>query len=78
VGRCDCNDCELLRDFYWLKVNRFLLTLRSFAIPHTNGPGARTDQDHAIKEAKEEALRALCVLVSHLKTCYALDREQAA
>jgi hypothetical protein len=52
--------------------------LRSFAIPHTNGPGARTDQDHAIKEAKEEALRALCVLVSHLKTCYALDREQAA
>lgn len=77
MGRCECRDCELLRDYYWLKVNRFLLTLRSFSISHLSR-GSRADQDREIKEAKEQALRALCALISHLKSCYALDREQAA
>jgi hypothetical protein len=50
-------------------VNRFLLTLRS---------NARTDHEQEIGAAKEEALNALCVLISHLKSCYALDRDRAA
>jgi hypothetical protein len=61
-----------------LKVNRFLLTLRSVSIPHWSSANSHADQDREIREAKEQALNALCALVSHLKTCYALEREQAA
>jgi hypothetical protein len=68
-----------LKDFYWLKVNRFLLTLRSFSVPQwSNSSGSWADPDLEIKEAKEQALGALCALISHLKSCYALDRELAA
>lgn len=72
MNRCDCRDCEILKDYYWLKVNRFLLTLRSFSWP--SGAGY-CSPDEEIREAKQEALRALRALISHLKSCYALDRE---
>jgi hypothetical protein len=78
VRRGDCHDCELLKDYYWLKVNRFLLTLRSFPRPHRVDTSSRADHDEEIKDAKQEALRALGALVSHLKSCYELNRELAA
>jgi hypothetical protein len=78
VGKSECRDCELLKDYYWLKVNRFLLTLRSFTRPYLVGSASRADQDQEIKDAKEQALQALCALISHLKVCYELDREHAA
>ena len=78
MSRSDCHDCEVLKDYYWLKVNRFLLELKSFPKSYWSGSGFQTDQDDEVKDAKEEALHALRILVSHLKTCYALDRERAA
>jgi hypothetical protein len=78
VGRSNCRDCALLKDYYWLKVNRFLLTLRSFQKPHLVGATLRSDHDHEIKDAKEQALEALRAFISHLKTCYELDRVRAA
>lgn len=78
MSRSTCRECEALKDYYWLKVNRFLLELRSFSKPRLNGFGVQTTQDDEIKDAKEEALHALRALVSHLKTCYALDRERVA
>lgn len=78
MSRGDCHDCEVLKDYYWLKVNRFLLTLRSFPKPHLVGTSSRDDRDEEIKDAKQEALRALSALISHLKSCYELNRELAA
>lgn len=78
MGRYDCRDCELLKDYYWLKVNRFLLTLKSFSKSHAGGSTIRADHDQEIGTAKEDALHALCALISHLKSCYALDRDIAA
>jgi len=68
----------LLKEYYWLKVNRFLLTLRSLSRPYIVAASSRADIDEQIMDAKQEALRALCALISHLKTCYELDREHAA
>ena len=78
MSRCDCPDCELLKDYYWLKVNRFLLALRPHSRPYMVGFASRADQDHEIKDAKDQALRALGELISHLKACYDLDRLRAA
>jgi hypothetical protein len=76
--RSECHECEALKDYYWLKVNRFLLELRPFSKPYLSGSVFGRSQDDQIKDAKEEALLALRALVSHLKACYALDREHAA
>jgi hypothetical protein len=78
VRRSECHECEALKDYYWLKVNRFLLELRSFSKPYPADSVFRRSQDDEIRDATEEALHALRALVSHLKTCYALDRERAA
>lgn len=78
VSRSDCHECEVLKDYYWLKVNRFLLELRSFSKPYLSRSVFPRNQDEEIKDAKEEALNALRALVSHLKACYDLDRERAA
>lgn len=82
VGQNHCRDCELLRDFYWLKVNRFLLTLRPVSAPHSGRHNNHTNVEQGIESgeiqaAKAEALRAMCALVSHLKACYAIDRLRA-
>ena len=74
MGHYHCSVCELLRDFYGLKVNRFLLTLRSVPTSHNGGHDRRANHEQEIHAAKVEALRALCALVSHLKACYAIDR----
>ena len=78
VSRSDCHECEVLKDYYWLKVNRFLLELRPFSKPYLTSPFFPRNQDEEIKDAKEQALNALRALVSHLKACYALERERAA
>lgn len=78
VSRSGCHECEALKDYYWLKVNRFLLELRPYSKPYLTGSVFQRNQDDEIKDAKEEALHALSALVSHLKACYALDRERAA
>jgi hypothetical protein len=67
-----------LKDYYWLKVNRFLLSLRSVSTPNLVGASPRSESDEEIKDATQEALRALRALISHMKACYSLDREHAA
>ncbi len=74
MGRCDCRQCELLKDYYWLKVNRLLLTLKSFSTPHAGPTGDCSSYDQKVRTSKEEALTALSALVKHRKACYAIDR----
>jgi hypothetical protein len=82
VGQNHCRECELLKDFYWLKVNRFLLTLKSAPAPHSGRHNHHANVEQGIEggeiqATKAEALQAMCALVSHLKACYAIDRLRA-
>jgi hypothetical protein len=75
VGRAYCSTCEALKEFYWLKLNRFLLAARS-----ASAWGAhryRTDED-ALQVSKEESLAALRTLIRHATACYGLAEDEAA
>lgn len=66
-----CHECEVLKEFYWLKVNQFLLATRSLNAPRFHG--RRQVSDEELKALKDEAMGALSALISHWKTCYGLS-----
>lgn len=71
-----CSECELLKQFYWLKVNQFLLAARSLSAPRLHG--RRDASNEELQALKDEAMGALSALISHWKTCYGLADDQAA
>ena len=75
MGREFCHTCESLKEFYWLKLNQFLLAARS----NSAWPSAR----HVVAEEelvalKDESLDALRELMRHAKVCYGLAQDEAA
>jgi hypothetical protein len=75
VGREYCQTCESLKEFYWLKVNQFLLATRSAsAWP----PPLHTAGEEELIQLKDESLDALRELMRHAKVCYGLATEEAA
>lgn len=66
-----CYECEVLKEFYWLKVNQFLLASRSLSAPRLSGRRAATEEE--LQTLKDEAMGALSALISHWKTCYGLN-----
>lgn len=73
MGHC-CHECEVLKDFYWLKVNQFLQATRSRSGHPLSGVLAASEDE--IQILKEEALQALSALISHWKACYGLSDDQ--
>jgi len=75
MGREYCRTCEALKEFYWLKLNRFLLAARS-----SSGWGQRRYRvgDDELQAIKDESLVALRELMRHAKACYGLARDEAA
>ena len=75
MGRRYCRRCEALKEFYWLKVNQFLLAARSnTAWPHRR----RRLDDHELQALKDESLAAFRELMRHAKVCYGLVQDEAA
>ncbi len=70
-----CYECEVLKEFYWLKVNQFLLAARSINGPRLHGRHVTEDEVRALKD---EAIGALSALIGHWKGCYGLSEERAA
>jgi hypothetical protein len=74
-----CYECEVLKEFYWLKVNQFLLATRPAS---AQGPGGGSFTDEEMQALKDDAMEALSALISHWKSCYGLAEvsppEQAA
>jgi hypothetical protein len=75
MGREYCRTCEALKEFYWLKMNQFLLAARSNA---AWPPRRRRMGDEELLAMKEESLAALRELMRHAKVCYGLAHEEAA
>lgn len=76
MGHC-CHECEVLKDFYWLKVNQFLIATRPGAGASSGDLPAVSDEE--IQILHEEALQALSGLIRHWKACYGLsDADQEA
>ena len=71
-----CYECEVLREFYWLKVNQFLLATRSPNEPHAYS--AQVASEEEVQALKDEALGALSALIGHWKACYGLSESLAA
>ncbi len=70
-----CRTCEALKEFYWLKVNQFLLAVRSSsAWPQRR----RRLDDEELQALKDESLAAFRELMRHAKACYGLVRDEAA
>jgi hypothetical protein len=75
VGRVNCSTCESLKEFYWLKLNQFLLAARS----RSTWPSARhVAGDDELQQLKDESLDALRQLMRHAKACYGLVADEAA
>jgi hypothetical protein len=65
-----------LKEFYWLKLNQFLLAARSASASLSrieNLPG-----EDQVEKSKEDALEALNALLHHAKACYGLANDEAA
>lgn len=75
MGRDSCRTCELLKEFYRLKLNQFLLAARSNSAWQHRG---RTAHDDEIEALKQESLEALSALMRHAKACYGLVSDEAA
>jgi hypothetical protein len=75
MGREYCRTCEALREFYWLKLNQFLLAVRSS--PRW-APRRRRLEDDELQAIKDESLVALRELMRHAKACHGLARDEAA
>ena len=73
MGRTTCRTCELLKEFYRLKLNQFLLAARSTSAWHWHGHSVQEDEVQALKQ---ESLEALTALIRHAKECYGLVEEQ--
>lgn len=73
--RHSCYECDVLKEFYWLKVNQFLVATRSHSSSRLHVRRASEDD---IKAMKEEAMGALSALISHWKGCYGLTTDRAA
>lgn len=74
--RHSCYECEVLKEFYWLKVNQFLVATRSHGTSRAHG--RRVAADDELKSLKDEAMGALSALISHWKACYGLSEDRAA
>jgi hypothetical protein len=75
VGRGYCRTCEAHKEFYWLKLNQFLLAARS----NSSWPRRRYRAgDEELQILKDESLAALRELMRHAKVCYGLVRDEAA
>ena len=70
-----CQTCEVLKELYRLKINHFLIALKS-RDPWNHVPPPASDED--LNRLKEEALGTLRALMQHLKSCYELTRDKAA
>ncbi len=75
MGREYCETCESLKEFYWLKMNQFLLAARSASAWPTAGYEAA---DERVQQLKDESLQALRELMRHAKACYGLATDEAA
>ncbi len=75
MGREYCRTCEALKEFYWLKLNRFVLAARSSS---AWGPRRYRMGDDELQAIKDESLVALRELMRHAKACYGLVRDEAA
>lgn len=75
MDRESCPTCEVLKELYRLKMNHFLVAVRSRNL--CNKP-RRPVSDEEVDRLKEEALRTLRVLMQHLKSCYGLTQDLAA
>ncbi|UWZ82007.1 hypothetical protein [Occallatibacter riparius] len=74
MGRRYCRTCEALKEFYWLKVNQFLLAVRTSSA----WPQRRRLDDEELQALKDESLAAFRELLRHAKACYGLVRDEAA
>ena len=64
-----------LKEFYWLKVNQFLLASQSLSVHRALG--RRTSEDE-VRVLKDEAIGALSALIRHWKVCYGMADDRAA
>jgi hypothetical protein len=69
MDRQECRTCEMLKEYYALKFNQFVLAGR---FNPASGLGQGTDQEQLIA-LKDEALEALTALMQHVKACYGLE-----
>lgn len=72
MNREQCHTCEMLKQYYSLKFNQFVLAGRSGSTLPGNGQG---DPEEQLAQLKDEALDALTVLMRHAKVCYGLVSE---
>jgi hypothetical protein len=75
MGREYCRTCEALKEFYWLKLNQFLLAVRSS--PRW-APRRQRLEDDELQAIKDESLMALRELMRHAKARHGLARDEAA
>jgi hypothetical protein len=75
VGRESCQTCESLKEFYWLKLNQFLMAARSSSARPRLRPVADEEE---LLTLKDESLDALRHLMRHAKACYGLATDEAA
>jgi hypothetical protein len=69
MNRQQCHTCEMLKEYYALKFNQFVLAGRFGSAPPL-GQGAEEEQ---LVTLKDEALEALTALMRHAKVCYGLE-----
>lgn len=74
MGR-NCHTCEVLKELYWLKLNHFLLAMRSASSGRGRGEALREEE---LVRMKDETLAALTTLVRHAKACCGLAQDEAA
>ena len=74
MGREHCHTCELLKQYYRLKLNQFLLAARS-STGFYHGDDTQEDE---LGRLKDESLEALTELMRHAKLCYGLVTDEAA
>ncbi|HEY3705644.1 MAG TPA: hypothetical protein VGL22_11320 [Terracidiphilus sp.] len=69
MSREFCQTCESLKEFYWLKLNQFLIAAgSSSAWP----PPLHVAGEEELLVLKNESLDALRELMRHAKACYGL------
>ena len=69
MDRQQCHTCEMLKEYYALKFNQFVLAGRFNSTSHV-GQGAEEEE---LISLKDEALEALTALMRHAKVCYGLE-----
>lgn len=73
--RHSCYECEVLKEFYWLKVNQYLMASQS---PASRTQMRRPVSEEELQALKDEAMGALTALIGHWKACYGLGQDVAA